>query len=305
MLLPSPLPSPTFVPRKGLVQAGKLRRSRPVLPPDSQMRARQSSPRENGGDTLPLGCTIVNRNGILDDANTNSKSVLTTHKVIRSSDARTGGTDTPTTDTTLAATAAAAAAVVTAAAAAADNLNPADSAGLRPSSADALAATPSAPSQRRSFGDEQAGGDMPPAAPRPSASNPHSASAADVAVSAAPTGAIDTGDIPSGMAATPAPARLKAPARREPMSGPRQKDGSTTTTTAVSARLVDAATPGELTRVLYNPGPTFRRARGRKKKTLLDASRVTADDIAGSEKVLALVADTTLQQVSLWWGNAR
>ncbi|CAM9287503.1 unnamed protein product, partial [Laminaria digitata] len=37
----------------GLVQAGKLRRSRPVLPSDSEMRALQSSPRhrEDAGDT--------------------------------------------------------------------------------------------------------------------------------------------------------------------------------------------------------------------------------------------------------------
>ena len=307
MLLPSPLPSPTFVPRKGLVQAGKLRRSRPVLPPDSEMRALQSSPRENGGDTLPPGCTIVNRNDIPGDANTNSKSLLTTRKVIRTSDARTRGTDTPTTDTTLAATAAAAAAAaVTSADAAAENSNLADSAGLRPSSADALSAAPSAPSQRRSFGDEQDGDDLPPATGRPNASNPHSASTADVAASPAPTCAVDAGHIPSGMAAMPAPARLEAPARREPVSGRRQKDGARTTTTVVTQpppppppRLVDDAAAGDLTRVLYNPGPTFRRTRGRKKKTLLDASRVTADDIAGSEKVLALVADPTLQQVRL------
>lgn len=324
MLTLSPLPSPSFVPRKGLVQAGKLRRSRPVLPPDSEMRALQSPPRrrENGGDTLPPGCTIVNRNDGFGDANTSSKPLLTTRKVISSSDTRTRVDNTPTTGTISAATAAAAAAAV--GAAGTENSSLADFAGSRPSSADTLSADPSAPAapppQRHSLGDKQAGDDFLPAAPRPSGSNPISASPEVVVVSAAPTGTIDTGDVPGGMAATAAPVRLEAlpkmgnPAeieatRHEPMSGPRQKEGATTTTTVVTQpppppppRLVDAGTAEGLTRVLYNPGPTFRRARGRKKKTLLDASRVTADGTIGSEKVLALAADPTMQQVGFVGG---
>ena len=312
MLTLSPLPSPIFVPRKGLVQAGKLRRSRPVLPPDSEMRALQSSSRhrENGGDTLPPGCTVVNRNSGFGDANTNSKSLLTTRKDITSSGARIRGTDTPTTDTPSAATAAA-----VAAAAAAENSSLADFAGLRSSSVATLFAAPSAPtapSQQHSFGD-----DFPPAAPRLSASKPISASAETVVVSAAPTGAIGTGDVPGGMAATAGPVRLEAltkkghlaeieATKREPMSCPRQKEGMTATMTVVTQpppppppRLGDAGTAGDLTRVLYNPGPTFRRARGRKKKTLLDASGVTVDGTIGSDKVLALAADPTIQQVIL------
>lgn len=49
--------------------------------------------------------------------------------------------------------------------------------------------------------------------------------------------------------------------------------------------------------VRYNPGPTFGSSRGRTKKRLLDASLVTVDDTVGREKVLALVADSTLQKV--------
>lgn len=325
MLILSPLPSPSFVPRTGLVQAGKLRRSRPVLPPDSEMRALQSSPRhrENGGDTLPPGCTIVNRNDGFGDANINSKPLLTTRKATSTSDVRARGTDTPTTDTISTATAVAAAAAavgaVAAGAAATENSSLADLAGSRPSSADTLSADPSAPAappQRHSFGDKEAGDDFLPAAPRPSDSNPMSASPEDVVVSAAPTGTIDTGEVPGGMAAMAAPVRLEAPTkmenpaeieatRRELLSGPRQKEGATIATTVVTQppppppRLVGPGTVEGLTRVLYNPGPTFRRARGRKKKTLLDASRVTADDTIGSEKVLALAADPTMQQVGL------
>lgn len=49
----------------------------------------------------------------------------------------------------------------------------------------------------------------------------------------------------------------------------------------------------------YNPGPTFRKSRGRKRKVLLDPSEITANDVIGVEKLLALLKDPAIQQVSL------
>lgn len=50
--------------------------------------------------------------------------------------------------------------------------------------------------------------------------------------------------------------------------------------------------------VWFNPGPTVRKARGRKKKVLLDTSEVTKDGVVGAEELEALLKDATLQQVS-------
>lgn len=47
----------------------------------------------------------------------------------------------------------------------------------------------------------------------------------------------------------------------------------------------------------YNPGPTFRKARGRKKKALLDPSEVTEGSVIGVKELTALLEDATLQQV--------
>lgn len=49
--------------------------------------------------------------------------------------------------------------------------------------------------------------------------------------------------------------------------------------------------------VRYTPGPTFRKARGRKRKALLDPSEVTEGSIIGGKVLEALLKDTTLQQV--------
>eukprot|EP00752_Nemacystus_decipiens_P009008 g8041.t1 len=51
--------------------------------------------------------------------------------------------------------------------------------------------------------------------------------------------------------------------------------------------------------VRYNPEPTFRKARGRKKKALLDPSEVTKDTVVGAKELEALLKDATLQQASL------
>lgn len=48
----------------------------------------------------------------------------------------------------------------------------------------------------------------------------------------------------------------------------------------------------------YNPGPTFRKARGRKRKALLDPSKVTEGSTIGTKELNALLKDDTLQQVS-------
>ena len=57
------------------------------------------------------------------------------------------------------------------------------------------------------------------------------------------------------------------------------------------------APQGSRPTVRYNPGPTFRKARGRKKKALLDPSEVSEDDDVGAKELGALLKDATLQQV--------
>lgn len=48
----------------------------------------------------------------------------------------------------------------------------------------------------------------------------------------------------------------------------------------------------------YNPGPTFRKARGRKRKALLDPSGITEGSVIETKELEALLKDATLQQVS-------
>lgn len=47
----------------------------------------------------------------------------------------------------------------------------------------------------------------------------------------------------------------------------------------------------------YNPGPTFRKSRGRRRKALLDPSGITAEEVVGANDLLALLRDSSLQQV--------
>ncbi|CAM9374781.1 unnamed protein product [Ectocarpus sp. 4 AP-2014] len=49
----------------------------------------------------------------------------------------------------------------------------------------------------------------------------------------------------------------------------------------------------------YNPGPTFRKHRGRRRKALLDPSGITAEEVVGADELLALLRDSSLQQASL------
>ncbi|CAB1103048.1 unnamed protein product [Ectocarpus sp. CCAP 1310/34] len=49
----------------------------------------------------------------------------------------------------------------------------------------------------------------------------------------------------------------------------------------------------------YNPGPTFRKSRGRRRKALLDPSGITAEKVVGADELLALLRDSSLQQASL------
>ncbi|CAM9200493.1 unnamed protein product [Ectocarpus sp. 13 AM-2016] len=49
----------------------------------------------------------------------------------------------------------------------------------------------------------------------------------------------------------------------------------------------------------YNPGPTFRKSRGRRRKALLDPSGITAEEVVGADELLALLRDCSLQQASL------
>lgn len=276
--LPSPIP--VFL-AKGFVQAGKLRRSRPVLPPDSEMRALPSSPRhrENVGDALPPGCTIVNRYNGFGDANTNSKPLITTqrHSV---GDKRAGDglpLATPRPNTSKPALAFAEAVIVSAAPLV--TIAPEDVAGeIEATAVPVRLEAPTAEMENN---------------PAEIEKNPVE---------------IENPRTKMGIF----PGEIMEAVRHEEMSSPRQEGGAatiTTTTTSTTTvtqpspppppRLGDAGTAGGKTRVLYNPGPTFRRPRGRKRKTLLDASRVTADDIIGAEKVLALVADPIIQQASL------
>ena len=57
--------------------------------------------------------------------------------------------------------------------------------------------------------------------------------------------------------------------------------------------------PSQTRAVRYNPGPTFKKARGRKKKALLDPSEVTKDRLIGAKELTALLGDLNLQQVRL------
>lgn len=66
----------------------------------------------------------------------------------------------------------------------------------------------------------------------------------------------------------------------------------------VSVKSRTPSVPSRTREVRYNPGPTFRKARGRKKKALLDSSEVTKDNVIGVKELNVLLRDVTLQQVN-------
>lgn len=65
-----------------------------------------------------------------------------------------------------------------------------------------------------------------------------------------------------------------------------------------SAKSRPPPVPSKTREVRYSPGPTFRKARGRKKKALLDPSEVTKNRVIGVKELNALLRDLALQQVN-------
>lgn len=89
-----------------------------------------------------------------------------------------------------------------------------------------------------------------------------------------------------------------------PQQGPTVASGGTTSESHQGlGRTLDVTTTqgvapvGARPTVRYNPGPTFRKARGRKKKALLDPSEVTEGGVVGAKELEELLNDATLQQV--------
>lgn len=321
-------PEPPLPPRlslTGLIEAGKLRRSRPVLPPASKLREFESSPYAQATDpanTLPPGCTIVNRNIRPADAKTSASNsrpaahnALLARRMAESSESRVGG------ETAQLRIAAAEPTVP-------EKLRrlPSEGQGL-PSVSTISVAGGAGQGAREAVADALVGREKDGAAslPRPRSELAQAldsasggallgslASSGGKSAERAAVGAGDEGASPKdclGFARSGKATTAAAPPPPSPAAAPAHQHGT-------EARLVEAVVSARLDvvsgkrlpsgvgteagmqrPVRYNPGPTVRSARGRKRKAVLDASEVTVSDTVGAEKILALVGDPALQQV--------
>ncbi|CAM9309505.1 unnamed protein product, partial [Hapterophycus canaliculatus] len=292
----------------GMVRAGKLRRSRPVLPSASEIRRLEESHRgasaANNAE-LPPGCTIVDRNPHRSLVQVGAESIVTNAKtgLIAEPAAHADGTW-----ARRASTSALPAAVEQ------DRRvveNVAGSAGgtrrkrlslLDDTAAAFPQAAPTAPPQRLS--DVTSSAETRDDRPRPAVPDPKSksrplgeawASAEALLKSVASVGGTSADDSRREFpAVAPAADKLAAMpaavgpgrARTQMESGrPLQHAGQNAPSIALPSR--------------YNPGPTFRQSRGRKRKALLDPSEITVDGVVGAEELFALLGDPSIQQASL------
>ncbi|CAM9265174.1 unnamed protein product, partial [Scytosiphon promiscuus] len=294
----------------GMIQAGKLRRSRPVLPSASEARGLDESHQEaevaNTAD-LPPGCTIVDRNPCRSIVEVDVKSVK--------KHAKTGPTARPTVgDDARRAKKGSVAALLGAGDGDGENcavenvLGGTRGTGTRTSSVlDNTAAAfpqavPTGPLQQMSdvSGSTETPDERPPTVVPDSKSKSSRlreawASAGALLKSVASVGGMGEKDVSRRVkgkrrVTAETPATEMATSARTGKAGvhtkiPRQQVAQNTPPLAMPSR--------------YNPGPTFRKSRGRKRKAVLDPSGITADDVVGPEQLIALLEDTAIQQASL------
>lgn len=309
-------------PLSGLIQAGKIRRGRPVLPSAAELRKLNSSSADDE-DGLPPGCTIINRNT---KANAAAAEFGTAGRV--------PDTDAPTrrirkATPLLAAAEPAITAVENAGAGiVATGTEPSSSVVDVPAAANPPAGVYTTLPQRRltAVGDSsRASAEKPKPATagsgsssKPSALKQAWASAeAFLGSVAASVGGTTEQDGILGHRADGSPEQRAVPAPARSKAVPPMGKGSTRISRPrrvkekIPAMEMPPAvpplpSPREMAKkvvpsraVRYNPGPAFRETRGRKKKALLDPSEITKDGVVGTKELIALLKDPALQQVSL------
>lgn len=295
-------------PIEGLIQAGKIRRSRPVLPSGAERRKLDSSSAD-GDNGLPPGCTIVNRNpnAILAESSTAGRVSDTDAAAWRKGKAKpvTAAVGKPSEG--VVATGTRRSSVVDV-----------------PAAAYPSGACTTQPQQRRLAvrGSSRGSAEKSEPAAAGSSSKPSAfkqawgSAEAFLESIASIGGASERDEHPRRRVssesleqqAAPAPWRKAVPAEKKgstPISRSREASGGNSTPVVkIPLPATPLPSPREITKKVvpsrslrYNPGPTFRETRGRKKKALLDPSEITEDNVVGTEELNALLADPALQQV--------
>lgn len=305
-----PLPGTAYT---GLVQAGKLRRSRPVLPPASEVRLLETSPppyrreHETQDDLLPPGCTIINRS-VRPSPSNSSPTTTTTEAVKKTLRAGKQGPESG---------------IDIYSSGAVDDYKRERSAASRPTppataatpAAAATVSSPTTPASSASTTIAVAAGRHREIEMETAPAQKTSNELAQLAETTLPTAGASSvagkaearggggGGSEGGEGLRPAPpalASVTAAAKAAAKVGVSQPLHAGAAPLVTPRKGMGAGARGTAARssaVRFNPGPTFGRSRGRTKKRLLDPSGITVGDTVGREKILALIADPTLQKV--------
>ncbi|CBJ30041.1 DNA helicase II [Ectocarpus siliculosus] len=281
----------------GMIEAGKLRRSRPVLMSASEIaKNEEDTPR---GDDLPSGCTILNRNPAL--ALASSDFVKPHHKSAEASDLDAAKASDGKGNSLLEA---ARRAVGEVGGSASKGTTPSSSVADDSAGAAGQSETSTIPPTSALNGRPTRDESPPPRSGSKSNALEMAWSSAEAFLRSIASGGgpgekktersgrkesrVDTAKVAGTQPEAPGMAPVPFGRAGEPSSPGRPQH----------RQAGEGAAP-KASPLRYNPGPTFRKSRGRRRKALLDPSGITAEEVVGADELLALLGDSSLQQASL------
>lgn len=303
--LPFALTHPSLT--AGLVEAGRIRHNRPVLPSASELRAYESSPyaHQTDVDPLPAGCTILNRNLNIAsaDATRVTRAVPSRPKPRNAAMSKLDeiktrvvtGTRVSCVDDERPGAGTKLVMEIAEGDGSAREFAPAPD----PTTPVSLGTGASLPPRKSETGEETPPNREPRVEPQRSEAEDTPSLSADT--SSPSSGAKGGGQDDAGDG-RPVPAKARSagsPQRSRKERGATARKGQATQAAPALRPWVAAGAKavGVSNQVRYNPPPKFGSGRGRKAKKLLDASDICADEPIGHEEILALVTDPATQQV--------